>query len=116
MPKRRVIGIVTSDKMDKTRRVEIPRLVKARKYKKYIRRRTACFVHDEANESAVGDRVEIVESRPRSKRKRWELVRIVERNRDVDIAAIRAEADRAASGAGEAEATGEAEGASGAPA
>ncbi len=90
MPKRVVIGVVTSDKMDKTRRVEIPRLVKAPKYKKYVRRKTICFVHDERNESAKGDTVEIVESRPRSKKKRWELVRVVEKNRDVDIAALRA--------------------------
>ena len=90
MPKRVVIGVVTSDKMDKTRRVEIPRLVKAPKYKKYVRRKTICFVHDEGNESAKGDTVEIIESRPRSKKKRWDLVRVVEKNRDVDIAALRA--------------------------
>ena len=95
MPKRVVIGIVTSDKMDKTRRVEIPRLVKAPKYKKYVRRKTVCFVHDENNESARGDTVEIIEARPMSKKKRWSLVRVVEKNRDVDIAALRA-AQRAA--------------------
>src|SRR6516162_9851181 len=76
--KRRVeIGVVTSDKMQKTRRVEIPRLVKHPRYGKYIRRRTICHVHDEKNESHAGDTVEIMESRPLSKTKNWRLVRIV---------------------------------------
>lgn len=76
--KRRVeVGIVTSDKMNKTRRVEIPRLVKHARYGKYIRRRTICHVHDEQNESRAGDTVEIMESRPLSKTKTWRLVRIV---------------------------------------
>jgi small subunit ribosomal protein S17 len=70
-------GVVTSDKMNKTRRVEIPRLVKHARYGKYIRRRTVCHVHDENNESAVGDTVEIMESRPLSKTKHWRLVRII---------------------------------------
>ncbi len=76
--KRRVeIGVVTSDKMNKTRRVEIPRLVKHLRYGKYIRRRTICHVHDENNESHLGDTVEIMESRPLSKLKNWRLVRVV---------------------------------------
>jgi small subunit ribosomal protein S17 len=76
--RRRVeIGVVTSDKMNKTRRVEIPRLVKHPRYGKYIRRRTICHVHDEQNESRMGDTVEIMESRPLSKSKHWRLVRVV---------------------------------------
>jgi small subunit ribosomal protein S17 len=76
--RRRVeVGVVTSDKMNKTRRVEIPRLVKHPKYGKYIKRRTICHVHDEANESHVGDTVEIMETRPLSKLKNWRLVRVV---------------------------------------
>ena len=76
--KRRVeIGIVTSDKMNKTRRVEIPRLVKHQRYGKYIKRRTICHVHDEANESRVGDHVEIMETRRLSKTKTWRLIKIV---------------------------------------
>ena len=71
MPKRVEVGVVTSDKNAKTRRVEIPRLVRHPKYGKFIRRRTVCYVHDENNESAEGDTVEIVESRPLSKHKRW---------------------------------------------
>lgn len=76
--KRRVaVGVVTSDRMNKTRRVEIPRLVKHPRYGKYIRRRTICHVHDEQNESRTGDTVEIMESRPLSKTKNWRLLRVV---------------------------------------
>ncbi|WP_390889050.1 30S ribosomal protein S17 [Rhodopirellula halodulae] len=90
MPKRVVAGIVTSDKMSKTRRVEIARLVKHPKYKKYIRRRTVCHVHDENDESGMGDRVEIIESEPLSKLKRWRLVRVLEKSTAVDVVALRA--------------------------
>lgn len=75
--RRTVVGVVTSDKMNKTRRVEISRLVKHARYGKYIRKRTICHVHDENNESAMGDTVEIMESRPLSKLKNWRLVRVV---------------------------------------
>lgn len=92
MPKRVEIGIVKSDRAAKTRRVEIPRLVRHKKYGKILHRRTVCHVHDENNESHEGDTVEIVESRPRSKLKRWELVRIVTKSRAVDIAAMKAAA------------------------
>lgn len=90
MPKRTVIGVVVSDKMMKTRRVEIARLVRHPKYNKIMRRRTICYVHDEENASQAGDRVEIVESRPQSKTKRWDLVRVVEKNREIDMAALKA--------------------------
>lgn len=80
MPKRVVVGLVKGDKCDKTRRVEVPRLVRHKKYGKIIHRRTVCYAHDENNSSAVGDLVEIVESRPRSKTKRWELLKIVKRS------------------------------------
>jgi small subunit ribosomal protein S17 len=90
MPKRVVSGIVTSDKTSKTRRVEINRLVKHPKYKKYVRRRTVCYAHDEQNESGAGDRVEIIESEPLSKMKRWRLVRVLEKSTEVDVAALRA--------------------------
>jgi small subunit ribosomal protein S17 len=90
MPKRLVTGVVTSDKMNKSRRVEIERLVRHRMYGKFMRRRTVCHVHDENNESHEGDTVEIVEAPPRSKLKRWDLVRIVTRAQQVDLAAMRA--------------------------
>src|ERR1700716_2000355 len=78
--KRRLeVGVVTSDKMDKTRRVEIPRLVKHQRYSKYIRRRTICHVHDEGNVSHHGDMVEIMECRPYSKTKHWLLLKVVKK-------------------------------------
>lgn len=92
MPKRVVVGVVTSDRMNKTRRVEIPRLVRHPKYGKFVRRRTVCYVHDENNESQQGDTVEIVESRPMSKTKRWQFVRVISKSRLVDVAAMRAAA------------------------
>jgi small subunit ribosomal protein S17 len=90
MPKRVAEGVVTSDKMAKTRRVEIARLVRHPLYGKYIRGKTVCYVHDEGEQSHVGDRVEIEECRPLSKTKRWNLLRVVEKSRAVDVAALRA--------------------------
>lgn len=77
---RRILeGIVTRDKMAKTRRVEVQRLVRHPKYGKYVKRRTICYVHDEKNESRLGDTVQIIESRPLSRTKRWELVKITKK-------------------------------------
>ncbi len=90
MPARVEIGVVTGDKSAKTRRVEINRTVRHPKYGKFIKRRTVCHVHDENNESAHGDTVEIRESRPLSRLKRWTLVRVVEKNKAVDLASLRA--------------------------
>ncbi|MDR2755195.1 MAG: 30S ribosomal protein S17 [Planctomycetaceae bacterium] len=97
MPKRVVIGVVTSDKMKKTRRVEVSRLVKYPKYGKYVKRRTVCYVHDEENVSSVGDTVEIIESRPMSRLKRWKLVNIVSKGNTIDVVALRAAAKEAES-------------------
>jgi small subunit ribosomal protein S17 len=72
------IGIVLSDVRQKTITVEIKRLVKHARYGKYLHRSTHLHVHDEKNEAKKGDRVEVVETRPISKQKRWRLVRIVE--------------------------------------
>ncbi len=101
MPKRQAIGRVTSDKMDKTRVVEIPRLVRHPKYGKFVRKRTVCYVHDENNESGQGDTVEIIESRPLSKKKRWQLVKVIEKNTEVDLAALRAARKQAEAAAAE---------------
>jgi small subunit ribosomal protein S17 len=89
MPKKVAVGVVTSDKMQKTRRVEIPRLIKHSVYGKYIRQRTICHVHDEDEASSIGDTVEIIEAQSRSKMKRWNLVRVVNKNSEVDLAALR---------------------------
>ena len=96
MPKKQIIGVVTGDKCAKTRRVEINRLERHPKYGKFIRKRTVCHVHDEKNESAIGDTVEIIECPPKSKLKRWDLIRVVAKSQAVDIAAMRAAARHAA--------------------
>lgn len=90
MPARVLVGVVTSDKSSKTRRVEINRTVKHPKYGKYVKRRSVCHVHDENNESAAGDTVEIKESPPVSRLKRWTLLRVIEKSKEVDLAALRA--------------------------
>ena len=92
MPKRIAVGVVKTDKMNKSRRVEIPRLVQHAKYGKILHRKTVCHIHDENNESHIGDTVEIVECPPKSRLKRWDLVRVVEKSSAVDIAAMRAAA------------------------
>ncbi|QDT31276.1 30S ribosomal protein S17 [Thalassoglobus polymorphus] len=78
-----LIGVVTSDRNSKTRRVDVERLHQHSKYKKIVRGRTVCYVHDENNDSKIGDTIEITECRPRSKSKRWELVRVVKSVSDV---------------------------------
>lgn len=77
--KKTFIGIVTSDKMDKSVVVTVERLVKHPKYHKYIKRKKKFMAHDENNECKIGDKVEIMEHRPISKRKRWIVKRIIER-------------------------------------
>ncbi len=72
-------GVVVSDKMDKTVVVLVNRLIKHPVYKKYIRRRAKFMAHDEQNSARMGDTVEIIESRPLSRFKRWRLTRILER-------------------------------------
>lgn len=95
MPKKVEIGVVTGDKMSKTRRVEIARLVRHPKYGKYLRRRTVCHVHDEKEESRTGDTVEIIESRPTSKTKRWRLIRVIKKSALIDLVAMRAASKQA---------------------
>lgn len=89
--KKTLTGTVTSDKCNKTRRVEVRRDFRHRKYGKIVRGRTVCHVHDENNQSHQGDVVEIVESRPRSALKRWELVRVVTQANPEILASIKAE-------------------------
>jgi small subunit ribosomal protein S17 len=86
--RKRAIGTVTRDKTLKTRRVEVPRLYRHPKYGKTLRSKTICYVHDENNESHVGDLVEIIESRPLSKTKRWRLVRVVQKSTKVEVETV----------------------------
>jgi small subunit ribosomal protein S17 len=72
-------GIVTSNSGLKSIRVTIDYTVRHPKYGKYIRRRTKLAVHDERNESKVGDLVEITECRPMSKMKSWRLIRVIQK-------------------------------------
>jgi small subunit ribosomal protein S17 len=67
------IGIVVSDKMDKSVIVEVTRTVQHPLYNKYVRRRTRFMAHDEENACKNGDKVRIVETRPLSRRKRWRV-------------------------------------------
>ncbi|MDY6820482.1 MAG: 30S ribosomal protein S17 [Deferribacterota bacterium] len=76
-------GVVVSDKMDKSVVVLVEELKKHPKYHKYIKRSKRYIVHDEKGESLPGDIVEIVETRPISKLKRWRLLRLLERPVDV---------------------------------
>ena len=77
--RKKKVGTVVSDKMDKTVVVRVERLVPHAVYKKYVRRRENFKAHDEKNEFQVGDRVEIIETRPMSKDKRWRVARLIER-------------------------------------
>ena len=75
--RRTVQGVVTSDKMANTITVEIERRFKHPKYKKYIRRHSKVYAHDEGGTAGVGDTVELMECRPLSKTKRWRLLRVI---------------------------------------
>ena len=73
------VGVVVSDKADKTVVVRVDRIVRHKMYKRYVRKAATFMAHDEDNQAKVGDTVEIVESRPLSARKRWRLRKIVKR-------------------------------------
>ena len=79
--RRKLVGVVVSDKMDKTIVVRVDRVVQHPRFKKYIRRSTKYKAHDEKNDAGVGDRVEVAETRPLSKEKSFRLVKILERAR-----------------------------------
>lgn len=84
-PAKTQIGLVVSDKRNKTITVEIRRVVKHARYGKYLYRSTLYHAHDEKEEAKTGDRVEIQACRPISKQKRWSLVRIIEKATTVDV-------------------------------
>jgi small subunit ribosomal protein S17 len=77
--RKRVQGVVKSDKMDKTITVTVERLVKHPLYGKYLRRSSTFMAHDPHDDAREGDLVELESTRPLSKRKRWRLVRILRR-------------------------------------
>jgi len=82
--KRKVrIGEVVSDRMEKTRVVAVERLFSHSKYQKVIKRRKKFMVDDPKNESRIGDKVRIAETRPLSKRKRWRVLEILEKAEEI---------------------------------
>ena len=72
------VGVITSDKMQKTVVVRVDRLVRHTKYRRYVRRTSKFMAHDELG-ATVGDKVRIVETRPMSARKRWRVIEIVQK-------------------------------------
>ena len=76
--RRKMIGVVVGDKMDKTVMVKVDRTTRHPLYGKVLRRTKKYMAHDEQNACKVGDRVEIIESRPLSRRKRWAVMQILE--------------------------------------
>jgi len=77
--RRTLQGVVTSTSMQKTITVEVERTFQHAKYGKFVRRKKKYMVHDEKDEGQIGDLVEVAATRPMSKRKRWRLVRVVEK-------------------------------------
>ena len=77
--RRTVTGVVTADKMAKTVKVRVERLVQHPQFSKTLRKHYDCYAHDEKSEAKLGDKVELMESRPLSKLKHWRLVRVVEK-------------------------------------
>ncbi len=90
----RIIGIVTGDRVSKTRKVVFEYLSRHSKYNKYVKRQTVLHVHDENNESRVGDHVEVMACRPFSKTKTYRLVRIVTRAAQIDTSILSGEASQ----------------------
>lgn len=78
MPRKEKTGRVISDRMDKTITVLVERRAPHPRYRKYIRRRSKFYAHDEQGEAGVGDLVRIRETRPLSRLKRWQLVEVIE--------------------------------------
>ena len=81
--KRELVGVVTGDKMNKTRVVTVERRLAHAKYGKYMTKRAKYKAHDEKNEYRLGDRVVIVESRPLSSQKRWRVERLLDRPQEI---------------------------------
>ena len=90
----RQIGMVTSDKVNKTRKVVVEYLARHAKYNKYVKRQTVLHVHDEKNECRTGDQVEVMSCRPISKSKTWRLVRIVVKGTQIDTSILEGEASK----------------------
>jgi small subunit ribosomal protein S17 len=77
--RKQLIGIVTSDKMDKSISVSVERRIQHPIYGKFVKKSNKFMAHDEKNECNIGDKVRIMETRPMSARKRWRLVEVLEK-------------------------------------
>ncbi len=73
------VGVVVSDKMDKTITVELERTMKHPLYQRIIKRKSKLYAHDGNNECGIGDKVMVMETRPLSKNKRWRLIKVLEK-------------------------------------
>jgi small subunit ribosomal protein S17 len=87
MPRAIKVGVVTSNKMDKTVVVKVERLVRHPLYKRSFKKTSTFLAHDEGNQCEIGDRVRIIESRPLSRRKRWRVVNVVGKALSLDASA-----------------------------
>jgi small subunit ribosomal protein S17 len=94
--RRVIVGTVTSSNMDKTATVTVIRRVRDRRFHKFLTRRVKYHVHDEHNTAKVGDVVEIIESRPMSKTKRWRLLSTLQRAVEAEGGHATAQGDHAA--------------------
>ncbi len=83
MARKRLTGVVVSDRMMKTRVVRVTRLVRHPVYQRVVRRMKNFKVHDEKNESRLGDEVRIEESRPITREKRWRLIQTLRKNPEI---------------------------------
>ena len=82
--KRELVGEVVSDKMDRTIVVQVSRRVRHPRYQKVMTKYKKFYAHDEKSEAGVGDKVRIIETRPVSKLKRWALVQVVEKAKQIE--------------------------------
>jgi small subunit ribosomal protein S17 len=96
MPKAMKVGVVTSNKMDKTAVVSVERLVRHPLYKRAFKKTSTFMVHDEENRCKIGDHVRIVECRPISKNKHWRLAEILETSRHESVPGAAGEKNEAA--------------------
>ena len=82
--RKELVGEVVGNKMDKTIVVEVSRRIRHARYQKVLTKYKKFYAHDEKKEAGLGDKVRIVESRPLSKLKRWKLVQVVEKARQIE--------------------------------
>ena len=108
MPRAIKVGVVTSNKMDKTVKVAVERLVRHPMYKRSFKKTSTFLAHDEKNQCEIGDRVRIIESQPLSRQKRWRVVNVVGKPASLAAPAAKSDSDEVGQTTGEVGQTGEA--------